>query len=283
MVLKVALAFVGIGLAAQERPGQAVFNAMDREILDLSDLPDDVRARKIEDLALRIRKQPGDIAVPLAFNLVIAVEAIRPGILQDVTDTLAEAVRKSPGTKNGGVYAQLAELARYSHMKVSLDDPRYAAEMAKLEDDDRQRSAADFTLTDVEGRIWRLKSLRGKLVLVNFWETWCPPCQREVPDLDALYRRFRERGLVVLAITGEESPKVKLAVAQRKIGYPVLLDPGGKVRELFRIDGFPESFVYDRQGRFVARAPGRLTLQGFLEILGQAGLRSGGSLRGAEH
>ena len=283
MVLRVALVFTWIGLAAQERPGQAVFKAMDQEILDLGDLPDGVRARKIEDLALRIRRQPEDIAVPLAFNLVIAVEAIGPGILQEVTDTLAEAVRKSPGTKYDYAYLPLAELARCSHMKVSLDDPRYAAAMVKLEDDDRHRNAADFSLTDVEGRTWHLKSLRDKVVLVNFWETWCPPCQREVPDLDALYRRFRDRGLVVLAITSEESPKVKMAVAQRKIGYPVLLDPGGKVRDLFRIEGFPESFVYDRQGRLVARAPGRLTMQGFLEILGQAGLRGGGSFRGAEH
>ncbi len=273
MVLRVALALMAIGLAAQERPGLAAAKAMDREILDLGDLPDGARERKIEELAVRIRTQPEAYAVPLASNLVIAVEAIGPGILQEVTDTLAEAVRRSPGTKYDGVYAQLAELARYSHMKVSLDDPRYAAAMAKLEDDDRRRIDADFTLTDIEGRTWRLKGLRGKVVLVNFWETWCPPCQREVPDLDALYEHFRERGLVVLAITGEEASKAKLAVAQRKIGYPVLLDPGGKVRELFRIDGFPESFVYDRQGRFVARAPGRLTLQGFVEILGQAGLR----------
>lgn len=283
VILRAALVLIAIGLAAQERPGLAGAKAMDREILDLGDLPDGVRERKIEELAVRIRTQPEAYAVALASNLVIAVEAIGPGILQDVTDTLAEAVRRSPGTKYDGVYAQLAELARYSHMKVSLDDPRYRAAMAKLQDDDRHRGEADFTLTDVEGRTWHLKSLRGKVVLVNFWATWCPPCQREIPTLNALYQRFRDRGLVVLAITDEESSKVKPVLGQRKIGYPVLLDPGRKVRDLFRVVGIPENFVYDRDGRLVAQMFDRPTMRGFLEILGQAGLRSGSSLGGAEH
>ena len=279
MVLRVALVLMGIGLVAQERPGLAVAKAMDQEILDLSDLPDDVRARKIEDLAVRIRKQPEAYAIPLASNLVIATEATPSGVLQEVTTTLAEALRKSPAKKSGAAYAQLAELARYYHMKVSLDGPRYAAAVTKLQDDDRHRSEADFTLTDIQGHEWDLKSLRGKVTLVNFWETWCPPCLREIPDLDALYRRFGDRGLVVLAISAEEPSIVKKFLSQRKITYPILLDPGRKVTDLFRLDGFPESFVYDRQGRLVAHAPGRPTMRGFLEMLGQAGLVGGDAVR----
>ena len=67
----------------------------------------------------------------------------------------------------------LAELARYYHMEVSLDDPRYTAAISKLQADDQHRNDSDFTLTDVQERKWNLKSLRGKVVLVNFWATWC--------------------------------------------------------------------------------------------------------------
>ena len=80
---------------------------------------------------------------------------------------------------------------------------------------------------------------------------------------------------MVLAITQEDPSIVKKFLSQRKITYPVLLDPGRKVTDLFRLDGFPESFVYDRQGRLVAHAPGRPAMRGFLEMLGEAGLVGG--------
>jgi peroxiredoxin len=167
----------------------------------------------------------------------------------------------------------LAQLARYYHVGVSLDDPRYAAEIAKLEADDQQRSSADFTLTDVHGRNWSLTALRGKVVLVTFWATWCPPCRKEVPDLSKLYQRFSSRGLVILAITDEEVSKVEPFLSGQRVDYPVLLDPVLKVKKLFRVEGIPQSFVYDRKGRLVAQAIDRLSLEGFLEMLESAGLR----------
>jgi peroxiredoxin len=91
--------------------------------------------------------------------------------------------------------------------------------------------------------------------------------------LVALDERFRSQGLVILAITGEKASVVKRFLSQQKIGYPVLLDPGQKVRELFRVDGFPDSFICNRDGHFVARPVARPTMQGFLEMLALAGLR----------
>ncbi|MGA2592715.1 MAG: TlpA disulfide reductase family protein [Bryobacteraceae bacterium] len=170
-------------------------------------------------------------------------------------------------------YLTLAQLVRYEHIQVSLDDPQFSAAMSKLEADDTQRQSADFTLTDLKGKNWTLKDLRGQVVLVNFWATWCPPCRKEMPDLDALYRRFGTQGLVILAISDEERSKVEPFIAEHKFSYPILLDPGGKVNEMFRVEGIPKSFVYDRDGKLVAQAIDMRTQKQFLELLAQAGLK----------
>ena len=255
-------------------PDLTAAKTVDREIENLNDLPEEVRTHTIEDLILRIRGQPNRYAAPLAYNLAVsATEATAPDTLQQVTTVLVDAIQKLlPKDREDSQYKMLAELARYHHMQVSLDDPRYASEISKLEANDQHCSEADFTLTDVQERKWNLRSLRGKVVLVNFFATWCPPCRREIPDLREIYGRFRDRGLVILAITDEEVSKVKPFLAQQEVTYPVLLDPGQRIRGLFPVDGFPESIVYDREGHFVATAMDRSTMSGFLDMLERAGL-----------
>jgi peroxiredoxin len=146
--------------------------------------------------------------------------------------------------------------------------------MTGLEADDAQRQRADFTLTDLQGKAWHLKDLRGQIVLVNFWATWCPPCRKEMPDLQSLYAQFKNQGVVVLSISDEESAKVSPFVAERDITYPVLLDPGRKVNEEFKVEGIPKSFVYDRDGKLVAQSIDMRTKGQFLQMLAQAGLHS---------
>ncbi len=145
--------------------------------------------------------------------------------------------------------------------------------MAKLDADDAKRQNADFTLTDLQGKAWHFQDLRGKVVLVNFWATWCPPCRKEMPDLDTLFNRFKDQGFVVLAISDEEAAKVVPFIGERKISYPILLDPGRKVNELFQVEGIPKSFVYDRVGKLVAQSIDMRTQRQFLEMLAQAGLQ----------
>jgi len=108
---------------------------------------------------------------------------------------------------------------------------------------------------------------------VNFWATWCPPCRKEMPDLETLYTQFKEQGLVILAISDEDAAKVKPFVAKQKVTYPILLDPGRKVNELFEVVGIPKTFIYDRDGELVAQSIDMRTRKQFLEMLGQAGLR----------
>ena len=125
----------------------------------------------------------------------------------------------------------------------------------------------------MDGANLRLSELRGKVVVVNFWATWCPPCRKEMPDLETLYQQFKDQGLVILAISDEDAGKVRPFIAKEKVTYPILLDPGRKVNELFQIEGIPKTFVYDRSGKLVAQSIDMRTRRQFLEMLAQAGLK----------
>jgi peroxiredoxin len=255
------------------------WSAREKPIADqiggLRQLPDDVRARVTKELALQIRQLPKEAKkVALAGMLAnLSTEGdFGHDTLQQVATTLADALRQQPGGP-AAPYTELAQLLRYEHVEASLSDPQFTAAFAKLEADDQRRQQADFTLTDLHGARHTLKDLRGKVVLVNFWATWCPPCRKELPDLETLYTRFKDQGLVILAISDEDAAKVKPFIAARDIHFPILLDPGRRVNELFQIEGIPKSFVYDRGGKLVAQSIDMRTMRQFLEMLGRAGLQ----------
>jgi len=272
--------FVALASAALAQP---VSNAkdIDNQIKTLRSLDDATRARVNKQLAEQIRTIPTKDQLILASALAnLATEGdFGRDTLQTVTTTLESAVRTYPPApaKTGlpnSAYFLLARLARYEHMKVSLHDPQYRAALQQLKTDDDAREKADFTLTDLTGTQWTLKALRGKVVLVNFWATWCPPCRKEMPDLNVLYQRFKDRGLVILAISDEEASVVKPFIAtQQKVTYPVLLDPGGKVTERFQVQGIPKTFIYSRDGKLAAQSIDMRTMPQFLALLKQAGLQ----------
>ena len=269
----------GFSAQSQEAAWTKLEAAIRDQIRRLRSLPDDARARTTKQLALDIRRLP---AKPHKLDLAFAIANLSTEgdfgreTLQEVATTLADALRADPppmmGTEPAPPYVELAELVRYEHVKANADDPQFAAALAKLDADDQSRQRADFTLTDLQGKAWTLQALRGKVVLVNFWATWCDPCRREMPDLETLYRRFKNQGLVVLAISDDDAGKVKQLIVEKRFTYPVLLDPGRKVTDLFRIEGIPKSFVYDRDGKLVAQAIDMRTRGQFLEMLAQAGL-----------
>jgi peroxiredoxin len=280
VILSTALLFA-LPLYAQDK---VVWSDQEKPIVDqlrgLRKLDDSVRVQTTKHLALQIR------ALPKAPNKLQLAEALANlstegdfgrDTLQEVTTTLASALREQPPAANpaehANPYSELASLVRYEHMQAASDNPQFAAAMAQLESDDAVRQNADFTLTDLQGSSWHLKDLRGKVVLVNFWATWCPPCRKEMPDLDTLFNKFKDQGFVVLAISDEDDAKVSPFIAERKIAYPILLDPGRKVTESFKVEGIPKSFVYDRSGKLVAQSIDMRTQRQFLEMLAQAGLQ----------
>ena len=274
-IAAVAVVFCAVAAIAQ----RIVWSAQEQPIADqiggLRQLPDDVRARVTKQLAIQIRQLPKE-AKKLALAGMLANLSTEGDFghdrLQEVATTLAEALRQRPG-EPASPYVELAQLVRYEHVDTSLSDPQFAAAFAKLEADDRRRQQADFTLADLHGEKHSLKDLRGKVVLVNFWATWCPPCRKELPDLETLSARFKDQGLVILAISDEDAAKVKPFIAARNLQFPILLDPGRKVNELFQIEGIPKSFVYDRSGKLVAPSIDMRTMRQFLEMLSRAGLK----------
>jgi peroxiredoxin len=277
----VTLAICTASVAQDKEP---VWSTQEKPIYDqmrtLRKLADDVRATTTKQLALQIRQLPAtQNKLRLATGLAgLSTEGdFGHATLQEVATTLADALREQPPADEKGQpaygYIELAQLARYEGVQVSLDAPQYAAAMAKLEQDDQRRQTVDFTLTDLQGKSWTLRDLKGKVVLVNFWATWCPPCRKEMPDLQTLYERFKDRGFVVLAISDEERTKVEPFITERKVSYPVLLDAERKVNDLFQIEGIPKSFVYDREGKLVAQSIDMRTQHQFLEMLGKAGLQ----------
>jgi peroxiredoxin len=110
-------------------------------------------------------------------------------------------------------------------------------------------------------------------VLVNFWATWCIPCRGEISDLVAAYQRFRDQGLVILAMSDERAGTLKRFAARAGVTYPLLLDHANQVKDHFHIEVIPQTLVYDRDGRLVAHAANRPTRDRLQEMLAQAGLR----------
>jgi peroxiredoxin len=286
------------GFAQQK---EIVWSADEKAIVDqlhgLRGLADDVRIGATKNLALEIRKLPAsENKLRLAEHLAgLSTEGdFGHDTLQEVATTLAETLREhpvpwtEPKSSEAGAkatarepaypYVELATLVRYEHVDVDTlltgnkDDGQFRAAMARLEADDRKREHPGFSLQDLSGKTWKFSDLRGKVVLINFWATWCPPCRKEMPDLETLYQRFNSKGFVVLGISDEESVKVAPFIKERNVSFPVLLDPGRKVNEMFVVEGIPKSFIYDREGKLVAQSIDMRTQKQFLELLSKAGL-----------
>lgn len=111
-------------------------------------------------------------------------------------------------------------------------------------------AARVFTLPDLSGRPVSLKDFRGKVALVNFWATWCIPCQWEMPEMDKLYQTFKDRGFVVLAVSLDQGPPkvVEEFVKERRLTYPVLLDSKAEVARQYGLLGVPGTYLIGSDG-----------------------------------
>jgi cytochrome c biogenesis protein CcmG, thiol:disulfide interchange protein DsbE len=120
------------------------------------------------------------------------------------------------------------------------------------------KMAANFTLEDLKGKQISLASLRGKVVFLNIWATWCAPCREEMPSIESLYNDFKaDKDFVVLAVSQDtDGGAVRPFVEQHHLQFTVLLDPRNDVGERYDVNGIPETFIIGRDGRIVAHHVG---------------------------
>jgi len=133
--------------------------------------------------------------------------------------------------------------------------------------------APDFTLTSLAGGQVKLSSLKGQVVLVNFWATWCIPCRAEMPAIQQAYNARKGQGFTVLAVNLNESRQdIQTYVDTLNVSFPVLLDAGDSISNLYRVRGYPTSFFIDRRGTVAIENVGMMTNTQLADNLAKLGL-----------
>lgn len=144
-----------------------------------------------------------------------------------------------------------------AQMRPVPDTVRRAFSLARIPLLKKRVPGEDFSLPLLGGGTRSLGDLKGRVVFLNFWATWCPPCREEAPSMEALYRRLGETGLEFLAVDIREKQKpVEAFVRENDLTFPVVLDESGKVSGIYGIRSVPATFIIDRDGSIIAAVIG---------------------------
>lgn len=131
----------------------------------------------------------------------------------------------------------------------AVEFPTRAAPSAEAFAPSKGAPAPAFALTALDGQTVRLSDLRGKVVMLNFWATWCGPCSAEMPNIEKVYQNYRDQGVVILAINqGEFAEQVRGYADLYQLHFPILLDESTEVGRLYRVRALPTTFFIDRDG-----------------------------------
>lgn len=129
--------------------------------------------------------------------------------------------------------------------------------------------AAEFSLTDTQGRVHTLKNHQGKWVLVNLWATWCSPCIAEMPELEALSKARKDLVVLGLAVDGQHAQRVAQFAEKLKVTYPIIAG-NGKLAGQFNPKGYPTTILYDGLGRQIFVKEGPVTKQEIEAVLARS-------------
>jgi len=146
--------------------------------------------------------------------------------------------------------------APFGLLHAELPSPELSHELNRLE---TPVAAPDFSLEDIDGEQRALRDYRGKVIMLNFWATWCPPCRREIPSMESIYQDLGNKGFVVLGINEFETPDHVFAyMGQLSVfpNFPILFDLDSKVSQLYGVKGLPTTLLINKQGQVVYRAAG---------------------------
>ena len=187
---------------------------------------------------------PRKTALLLALVLVVAAAGV--GLLASAK---APAPESSPAPPAGGEPA--------TALAPSTGAVDAALRELDLVKPSRSRPADDFTLPMLGGGTFRLSEHRGKVVLVNFWATWCPPCLEEMPAMERLWRKHKDAGFLLVAISVDADPqKVVPFAAQHTLTFPIAFDAKMAVAERYGVRALPSSFILGKTGDLAGLALG---------------------------
>ena len=181
----------------------------------------------------------------LLLALVLAVAAAGVGLL---------ASAKSPAPETSARPATDAPARELAPSTAAVDAALRELDLVKPS---RARGAEDFSLPALGGGSFRLSEQRGKTVLVNFWATWCPPCLEEMPAMERLWRKHKDAGFVLVAVSVDADPqKVVPFATAHKLTFPIVFDTKMAVAEKYGVRALPSSFILGRDGGLAALALG---------------------------
>jgi peroxiredoxin len=191
---------------------------------------------------------------------VLAVAVLTGGLAALVASPPGERATAPPASQPPAATAPRASEGPVAAAKprpgraISLDDAFKELDLIRPS---RQKLAEDFTLTTPDGGSFRLADHRGKVVFVNFWATWCPPCKEEMPAMERLYRQHRDGAFAMVAVSVDADPAVVPPYVQASgLTFPIGLDPKTQVANSYGVRALPASFIIDRQGHMAALALG---------------------------
>ncbi|MEE8074244.1 MAG: TlpA disulfide reductase family protein [Candidatus Binatia bacterium] len=145
----------------------------------------------------------------------------------------------------------------FHRRKAPESDKRDSYTRLRIQRFEESMVAPDFTLKDIKGNQVALKDFKGRIVFLNFWATWCPPCRVEMPSMERLYQQLRGKGLVMLAVDMQESENlVKAFINDFKLSFPALLDRDGDISFLYGVRGLPTTYIIDHEGQIIGKAVG---------------------------
>jgi len=149
-------------------------------------------------------------------------------------------------------------LPRQAEAQVSTEAAR-ALRDANIQVLGQRIDPRDFTLPLLGGGNAALSSYKGKVVILNFWATWCPPCRVEMPSMETLYQRFNAQGLEILAVDiGESASAIQQFIRSAGYTFPVLLDSANRVSSIYGIEAIPTTYIIDREGKIIGRVIGSI-------------------------
>ena len=129
--------------------------------------------------------------------------------------------------------------------------------------------APDFNLKDQYGVVHSLENYKGKVIFLSFWATWCPPCKKEMPDIENIYKEYGEnkKDVVILGVNSEKENEVKKFLKDKGYTFPTVIDENSEVMRKYFIQAFPTSFVIDKEGNVYGYVMGGLTKEQIKQVI----------------